>query len=259
MGNTTVHQTTDRHTTTFIEVQHVHKWYGGVHALDDVSATMRTGEALGIVGDNGAGKSTMIKALTGAVMIDAGEVVVGGQPVHFRHPRDSQNLGIHAIYQDLSLVGSFDLAQNVFLGNELMRRFSGVLKVLDKRAMVARAQAILLSELNMRIDNPYQPVRNFSGGQQQAIAISRALLSEARLVLMDEPTAAMGVEETAQILSLVENLKQKLAVVMVSHNLDHVLRVCDRLLVMRNGRVVGDLRREEADKNTLVALITGLA
>lgn len=246
-------------TTTFVEIRNVHKWYGGVHALDDVSVAIRTGEALGIVGDNGAGKSTLVKALTGAVVVDAGEIAVGGQVVHFRYPRDSQGLGIHAIYQDLSLVGSFDLAANVFLGQEQTRKLAGVFPFLDKKAMVAKAESVLLSELNMQIENPYQPVRNFSGGQQQAVAISRALLADARLVLMDEPTAAMGVEETEQILSLVERLKKKLAIVIVSHNLEQVMRVCDRLLVMRHGKVVGDLRRDQTDKNQLVSLITGLS
>ena len=254
-----MNQSTVSNDTTFIELNNVHKWYGGVHALDDVSVVIRTGEALGIVGDNGAGKSTLVKALTGAVIVDSGTITVGENTVHFRYPRDSQNLGIHAIYQDLSLVGSFDLAQNVFLGQEQTKRIGGLFSLLDKKAMVSRARDILRSELNMYIENPYQPVRNFSGGQQQAVAISRALLADARLILMDEPTAAMGVEETEQILSLVEKLKRKLAIVIVSHNLDHVLRVCDRLLVMRNGRVVGDLQRDEADKNRLVSLITGLA
>jgi ABC-type sugar transport system ATPase subunit len=254
-----VDQTTVNATTTFVEIKNVHKWYGGVHALDDVSVDIRTGEALGIIGDNGAGKSTLVKALTGAVALDSGEIRVDSRSVHFRSPRDSQDLGIHAIYQDLSLVGSFDLPANVFLGQEQTKQVAGVFSFLDKKAMVAKAESILLTELNMRIENPYLPVRNYSGGQQQAVAISRALLADARLVLMDEPTAAMGVEETEQILSLVERLKKKLAVVIVSHNLDHVMRVCDRLLVMRNGRAVGDLRRSETEKNYLVSLITGLS
>jgi ABC-type sugar transport system ATPase subunit len=244
--------------TTFVKLQNVHKWYGGVHALDDVSVEVRTGEALGIIGDNGAGKSTLVKALTGAVTIDEGEIRVDDVPTVFRHPRESQRLGIHAIYQDLSLVGSFDLGENVFLGQELVKSIGGVFRLLDKKEMTRVAEGILKRELNMEVKNPYQPVRNFSGGQQQAVAISRALLADAKLVLMDEPTAAMGVEETEQILSLIERLKKKFAVVVVSHNLDHVLRVCDRLIVMRTGKVVGDLRREDVDKNYLVKLITGL-
>lgn len=244
--------------TTFVEMKHIHKWYGGVHALDDVSVTVRTGEALGIIGDNGAGKSTLVKALTGAVPIDEGEIRVDNQVVSFRHPKESQRLGIHAIYQDLSLVNSFNLGENVFLGQERTRTWAGILRLLDKKGMTQTAEEILQRELNMKVKNPYQPVRNLSGGQQQAVAISRALLADAKLVLMDEPTAAMGVEETEQILSLVEKLKKKFAVVIVSHNLDQVLRVCDRLLVMRTGQVAGDLRRDETDKNKLVSMITGL-
>lgn len=249
--------TTDK--KTFVQMKNLHKWYGGVHALDDVSVEIRSGEALGIIGDNGAGKSTLVKALTGAVIADSGEIYVNGGRVQIRQPKDSQRLGIHAIYQDLSLVGSFDLAANVFLGQEKIKHVGGVLRLLDKQFMRAKSAEILKTQLNMDVHNPYQPVRNLSGGQQQAVAISRALLAEAKLVLMDEPTAAMGVEETEQILSLVERIKKEFAVVIVSHNLEHVLRVCDRLLVMRNGRVVGDLQRDATDKNELVALITGLA
>lgn len=244
--------------TTFVKMKNLHKWYGGIHALDDVSVDIRFGEALGIIGDNGAGKSTLVKTLTGAVTTDEGEIEVDGSPVTFRHPKNSQRLGIHAIYQDLSLVDSFNLAENVFLGQERTISWGGVFRFLDKKGMIRTAEDILQKDLNMQVKNPYQPVRNLSGGQQQAVAISRALLADAKLILMDEPTAAMGVEETEQILSLVERLKKTFAVVVVSHNLDHILRVCDRLVVMRTGQIVGDLQRSETDKNSLVSLITGL-
>jgi simple sugar transport system ATP-binding protein len=251
-------QQTEKSDKVFVRFENVNKWYGGVHALKDVSAEIRSGEALGIVGDNGAGKSTLVKALTGAVTIDSGTIYVKDRIVHFRHPKDSQREGIHAIYQDLSLVGTFDLAANVYLGQEVTKPLAGVMPLLDKSSMLEEAMRILRDELNISVDNPYQAVRNLSGGQQQAVAISRALLAKAQLILMDEPTAAMGVEETEQILSLVENLKQQFAVVVVSHNLEEVLRVCDRLLVMRGGQIVGDLNRDETDKNELVSLITGL-
>lgn len=249
---------TNRSAELLVRMRGINKWYGGLQALKDVDVEIYKGEALGIVGDNGAGKSTLVKTLTGAVTADYGDIEVKGQRVKISHPRDSQALGIQAIYQDLSLVDTFDVAQNIFLGQEKMQKRFGLFNLLSQRDMVHEALEVLEKRLKITISNPYLPVSNLSGGQRQAIAIARALIADAELILMDEPTAAMGVEETELILGLVQSLKQDYAVAIVSHNLEHVLMVCDRLIVMRNGSLVGDVLTAETTRNEIVSLITGL-
>ena len=243
----------------FLRLRDVAKSFGGVEALRGASLEVRRGEVVALVGDNGAGKSTLIKTVTGVHRPDSGTVEIEGRAVSIGHPDVAKRLGIEAIYQDLALVGTFDLGANFFLGREPTRRIlGGLIEVLDRRRMREEAVALLRQRVGIRMGNPYSPAYVMSGGQRQAIAIGRALHADARLVIMDEPTAALGVEETERVMGIVETLRgQGLAVLVISHNLEHVFRVADRIAVMHRGTVSAVLRREETTRAEIVGLIMG--
>nr|WP_243867207.1 ATP-binding cassette domain-containing protein [Actinophytocola oryzae] len=228
------------------------KTYGAVRALDGASLTVAAGEVVALVGDNGAGKSTLVKVVSGAVQPDGGTLTFLERPVRVHRPSDAQALGITTVFQDLALCENLDVVANLFLGVE-RRSFS----VLGELAMERTARDLLAS-LDVRIPDVRAPVAMLSGGQRQSVAIARALLGEPKMVILDEPTAALGVEQTAQVLDLVRRLRERgLAVLLISHNLVDVRAVSDRIVVLRLGRNVADLETATASQEQIVAAITG--
>ena len=227
--------------------------FGAVTALDDVTFTVDAGEVLAILGDNGAGKSTLIKCISGAHRLDRGTVRLAGDTLVLRSPMHARQHGIETVYQDLSLFNNLSVATNLFAGRELTR-FAGWLR---HRAMTARV-AQILDELEVNIPNLSAPVGLLSGGQRQAIAVARAVTFASRLVILDEPTAALGVRESRQVLDLVRRLPESgVAVVLISHNLEHVAQVATRAVVLRQGRLAGEAAPTEDNHEALVAMIVG--
>ena len=241
-----------------LEVKDLHKAFGGVHAVEGVSFTIEEGEAVAIVGDNGAGKSTLVKMISGAYRRDSGQVLWGGRDVPLNNPDDAQNLGIATMYQDLALVADLDAAGNIFLGREPMRRWLGLVPVLDRETMRTTSRQ-LLDRVKISLPSLDRPVRQLSGGQRQATAIGRFLLSDkARLIIMDEPTAALGVQEQRKVLGLIGRLtEQGITILVISHNLEHVFTVCQRIIVLRAGRIAGIVKTDEVDRQQVVSLIMG--
>ena len=237
-----------------LRLEGIHKHFGGLHALDDVSLELRKAEVTALVGDNGAGKSTLMKVIAGIHQPDEGTISLDGEQVSFNDPRGSRAHGVEVVYQDLALVESQEIFMNMFLGRELRNRFG----LLDKRRMKAQTQQIL-SELDIRIHSAATAVRNLSGGQRQGIAIGRATHWARQLVLMDEPTAALGVQETAKVERTIMRLRERgLSVLIVSHNLDQVFRVADRVYVLRRGRIAGERGIAQTTGDEVVSMITGL-
>ncbi|WP_406516198.1 ATP-binding cassette domain-containing protein [Streptomyces sp. NBC_00873] len=235
-----------------LEVADIRKRFGGVEALRGVSLTIAEGEVIGLMGDNGAGKSTLMKVLCGAIRPDSGTLIMAGQPLSMRSPRDAAAHGISVVYQDLALVNQRDVATNVFLGQEPRRGF-----VVDRRRMRREARAVL-DELSIRIPSVRLPVGGLSGGQRQCIAIARAVHQGGKVVLLDEPTAALGPEQQANVLKLITELRSRgTAVAVVSHNVDHVLAVADRVVVMRAGQVQGVRDVHSTSAADVVGLILG--
>jgi len=240
-----------------LEVRGLKKAFGAVQAVRGVDFTIGRGEIVAIVGDNGAGKSTVVKMISGALRRDEGEMLWQSEVVDFQSPDDARARGIETMYQDLALIPDVDAAGNIFLGREPMRRAFGFLPVLDRPRMRRESEA-LLDRVKIRLPSLDAPVRQLSGGQRQAAAIARFLMSEeARLIIMDEPTAALGVQEQQKVLELIESLKrQQMTVLVISHNLEHVFRVADRIVVLRGGEVGGIVRTDE-DRADVVSLIVG--
>ncbi|MBN9609887.1 MAG: sugar ABC transporter ATP-binding protein [Actinobacteria bacterium 69-20] len=235
-----------------LEFTDLRKRFGGVDALRGVSLRIGEGEVIGLMGDNGAGKSTLMKILCGAVRPDSGTITMDGAPLHMRSPRDAAAAGIAVVYQDLALVDQRDVATNVFLGQEPTRHF-----VVDRRRMRREARQIL-EDLSIRIPSVRLPVGGLSGGQRQCIAIARAVHQGGRVVLLDEPTAALGPEQQANVLRLITRLRDRgTSVVVVSHNVDHVLAVADRVVVMRAGQIQGIRDVHATSATDVVGLILG--
>jgi D-xylose transport system ATP-binding protein len=244
--------------TPVLELRDAVKRYGAVEALRGVDFSVCRGEVVALVGDNGAGKSTLVKALSGAAPLDAGTLVFAGREVPIERPHDSQALGIATVYQDLALCDQLDVVANLHLGRE---RRGGRLSppwALDEARMEGAA-AELLGGLSVRLPSVRARVAALSGGQRQSVAIARALLGDPQVVLLDEPTAALGVAQTRQVLALIGDLRSRgLGVVLISHNLTDVLAVADRVVVLRLGRVEAVLAREQATADRIVAAITGV-
>ncbi|MGP1395360.1 MAG: ATP-binding cassette domain-containing protein [Inquilinaceae bacterium] len=238
-----------------LELRDISKHFGAIRALDGINFTIKPGQALGLMGDNGAGKSTLVKIMAGNFPPSHGEVLLEGRPVHFHKPIDAREHGIEVVYQDLALCDNLTAAANVFLGREAKKRF-GPFKVLDYATMYERAAA-LFAELKSET-RPRDLVRQMSGGQRQAVAIARTRLSEAKLVLMDEPTAAISVRQVAEVLDLIRRLIDKgMAVILISHRMPDVFSVCDRVMVMRRGRMVADKLVADSSPEEVTGLITG--
>ena len=224
-------------------------------ALDRITLEVGAGEIVALVGDNGAGKSTVVKCIAGVHPPTSGHILVEGRAVHFAGPLDARRLGIDVVFQDLALASAQPVYMNMFLGRELV---TGALRRLDRGAMVSQTRT-LLEALNVRIDDPRQPVRELSGGQRQGVAIARATHWAERLVVMDEPTAAMGVAETERVEHLIRRMRdQGRAILLVSHSLDQVFRLAERICVLRRGEQVGVRRTSETSGDEIIAMITGL-
>ncbi len=229
----------------------VHKRFGAVHALADVDLTVHAGEVVGLVGDNGAGKSTLIKIIAGVHGADEGEIRVRGERAHLSSPQAAQKAGIATVFQDLSLCNNLDVVANLFLGQETL-----IGGILDEVEMEKHSWELLRS-LSAKLPSVRVPVRTLSGGQRQTVAIARSLLGSPALIMLDEPTAALGVAQTAEVLNLVDRLReQDLGVLLVSHNMADVQAVCDRIHVLRLGRDAGDFAGDTKSE-TLVTAITG--
>ena len=246
--------------SALLEASEIQKRFGHVVALRDAGFELRDGEVHALVGDNGAGKSTLIKILSGVLEPDAGEIRLEGRPVEIPGPREARELGIETVYQDLALAEHLDAAANLFLGREELRPAPlSWLGFLDKGAMRRRADEEL-RRLKIRIPSVSQRVLSLSGGQRQAIAVARAVAWGRRIVIMDEPTAALGVRESLMVLELIAGLRDHgIAVIMISHNLPEVFKVADRITVMRLGRTIATLRKDESSPDALVAMMTGVA
>ncbi|RWO37550.1 MAG: sugar ABC transporter ATP-binding protein [Mesorhizobium sp.] len=240
---------------SLLEVHRVSKSFGAIRALTDVSLTVEPGEVVGLMGDNGAGKSTMVKLIAGNFPPDDGRVVLDDQVCHFQKPIEARAQGIEVVYQDLALADNLTAAQNVFLGREIKKGF-WPFRILDKQGMIDRSAA-LFAELKSET-RPRDLVRKMSGGQRQAVAIARTRLSKAKLVLMDEPTAAISVRQVVEVLGLIQRLKtQGVSVMLISHRMPDVFAVCDRIIVMRRGTKVADKATASTSPEEITGLITG--
>ncbi|GAA1167805.1 D-xylose transport system ATP-binding protein [Kitasatospora gansuensis] len=230
----------------------ISKRFGAVQALTDIELEVNAGEVVALVGDNGAGKSTLVKAVAGVNQPDEGVIEWEGRPVVVHRPQDAQQLGVATVYQDLALCDNLDVVGNLFLGREL-KRFG----VLDEVRMEQRSRT-LLDTLSIRIPSVRIPIASLSGGQRQVVAIARSLIGSPKIVILDEPTAALGVEQTAQVLDLVERLRdQGLGVILISHNMADVMAVADRIAVLRLGRNNGFFDRRSTNKEEIISAITG--
>lgn len=238
--------------TPVLALRGVSKRFGAVQALTDVELEVHAGEVVALVGDNGAGKSTLVKTIAGVHPIDEGVIEWGGKPVQINRPHDAQSLGIATVYQDLALADNIDVVGNLYLGREL-RRYG----VLDEVEMERRSRE-LLTTLSIRIPSVRIPIASLSGGQRQTVAIARSMLGEPKLVILDEPTAALGVEQTAQVLDLVERLRERgLAVILISHNMADVKAVADQVAVLRLGRNNGVFEVKSTSQEEIISAITG--
>ncbi len=243
--------------TPMLEARGITKKFGGVLALDRVDFSVGAGEVVALAGDNGAGKSTLIKIISGVFPADAGDLQYNGNRVTFANPHDARDRGIETIYQDLALADNLDVGANVFLGREPMTRMFGILPVIDRKLMRAEA-AKTLDTLDIGLDRLDRPVRALSGGQRQCVAIGRALHWHAKVLIMDEPTAALGVPEQRKVVSLIQSLKARgVAIIFISHNLQDIFAVSDRIVVLRRGVNSGVRNTAETNPDEVVRLMVG--
>jgi D-xylose transport system ATP-binding protein len=242
---------TDRSGPPLVEMRNIRVAFGGVHAVEDVTVDLYPGEVVGLVGGNGAGKSTLIRTLSGAHPADAGQILINGEPVVIKNPRDAKLYGIETIYQTLALADNIDAAGNVFLGRELRSRLGS----LDDAAMESATRKVM-GRLNPRFKNFKTAVKSLSGGQRQSVAIARAVHFNARILIMDEPTAALGPAETAQVRDLVTKLKSEgIGIFLISHDIHDVYDLSDRISVMLQGKLVGTVKKEHVTKDEVLAMI----
>ncbi len=250
----------DRRTTTpVLEARGLVKRYGHVTALDGCDFELLPGEILAVIGDNGAGKSTLIKALSGALVPDAGEIRLDGSPVQFHSPLDARRQGIETVYQDLAVAPALDIADNLFLGREVRRPgvLGSLLRMLDKRRMLGEARTHM-QDLKIGVNSMRQTVETLSGGQRQGVAVARSAAFARHVVIMDEPTAALGVKESHMVLDLIRKVRDRgLPVILISHNMPHVYEVADRVHIQRLGRRVAVIDTGTHSMSEAVALMTG--
>ena len=242
--------------TPVLTVENVSKRFGATQASKNVSLELYAGEVLALAGDNGAGKSTLIKMIAGVHQPDSGEIRYGERTISGLSPQGVRDLGIETIYQDLALADNLDVGINIFLGRERMRRVLGI-PMLDRKAMRQEASGAL-AHLGIHLNDLSVPVRYLSGGQRQAIAISRAVYWQARVLIMDEPTAALGVPEQREVKQLIQRLQADgVAIIFISHNLSDIFEVCDRILVLERGRRVGERLIKDTNDDEVVAMMMG--
>jgi D-xylose transport system ATP-binding protein len=237
--------------TPLVEMRGISVAFGGLKAVDDASVDLYAGEVVGLVGHNGAGKSTLIKVLSGAIGRDSGEILISGQPAAIHNPREAKNYGIETIYQTLALAENIDAASNMFLGREIVTRWG----TLDDVAMEAATREVM-GRLNPNFRRFKNPVRTLSGGQRQSVAIARAIHFNARILIMDEPTAALGPAETEQVRDLIRQLKKEgIGIFLISHDIHDVFDLSDRVTVMKNGRIVGTVNKAEVTTDDILSMI----
>ena len=237
--------------TPIIEMKEISKRFGGIQALQEVNIDLYEGEILGIVGHNGAGKSTLIKILSGAYTADAGRIYFRGKEVEINNPKDSKALGVQTIYQHLALADNLNVPANVFLGREIKNKIG----ILDERAMENETHQ-MLDRLKLKIDSLKIRVLKLSGGQRQCIAISRAVYFNAKILIMDEPTAALGVQETERVHNLMQQLKKEgIGIILISHDIHDVFKLSDRIAVLKNGVLVGIKKTRETTKDEVLSMI----
>lgn len=242
---------TDNTGTPLVEMRNISISFGGIHAVDDVTVDLYPGEVVGLLGHNGAGKSTLIKCLSGAYQADSGDIYVNGEKATIDNPRDARSYNIETIYQTLALADNLDAASNLFLGRELLTAAGFV----DQARMEAETRKIM-ARLNPNFRKFQAPVSALSGGQRQSVAIARAVYFNARILIMDEPTAALGPQETQMVAELIQELKrQGLGIFLIDHDVHQVKRLCDRASVMKNGELVGTVKVADASEDDLLAMI----
>jgi simple sugar transport system ATP-binding protein len=241
-----------------LEAHGIYKYFGAVTALRDVNFALHRGEVLGVVGDNGAGKSTLMKILSGLYAPSQGQLLFDGRPVRFHSPRDARNLGIEMVYQDLALAENMNIAENIFLGREPRRNLlGGRLALIDHKACREQAQRHV-DNLHIRVKSVEQKVEELSGGQRQAVAIARATAFDAKIVIMDEPTAALAVKEVGKVLDLIKHLKtQGIGVVLISHRMDDIFYVCDRVIALFHGTNFAEARLSDTSRSQVIGWIMG--
>ena len=233
------------------------KHYGGVHALEDADFEIRRGEHVAIMGDNGAGKSTFVRQITAVEQKTRGKIVFDGREVNFAGPLEARKAGIETVFQNLALADDLDVPDNLFLGREMLKFRLGPFSILDYRGM-REATLAGLQKTAVKIPNINNAIRNMSGGQRQCVAIARTATFHSKLTIMDEPTAALGVQETAQVENIIRTLKEAgEPLILISHNMRQVMDLVDRIVVFRRGRIVANLKRDETDGQDVVAYITG--
>ncbi|MGJ4855251.1 ATP-binding cassette domain-containing protein [Labrys sp. KB_33_2] len=244
-------------TQPLLDIRDVSKHFGGVTALNGVSLQLNAGEVVALAGDNGAGKSTLIKTISGVYQADGGEIRLKGEVVKFATPEAARGHGIETIYQDLALADNLSIGANIFLGREPMTKAFGFLPVLDRKKMAKAAQETM-AQLDFHVTRLDAPVGNFSGGQRQAVAIGRAVYWNAQVLIMDEPTAALGVPEQRKVVSLIKTLKaQGRGIIFISHNLQDIFAVSDRIVVLRRGTLAGERLIAETNHDEIVKLMVG--
>lgn len=234
-----------------VEMRNIHKRFGGVHAVQGVSIDLMPGEVVGVLGHNGAGKTVLMKALSGAIPCDEGDIMINGQRADIKRPRDARHHGIETIYQTLALSDNLDAPANLFLGREIMTPY----RTLDDGAMENEARKVI-QRLNPNFTNIKDPVRNMSGGQRQSVAIARAIYFNAKILIMDEPTAALGPHETAMVAELIKQLKSEgIGIFLISHDLHDVFDLADRVSVIKNGKLVGTQQTGQVTKDEVLGMI----
>ncbi|NWJ44280.1 MAG: sugar ABC transporter ATP-binding protein [Chloroflexi bacterium] len=240
-----------------LKLVNVSKRFGGLTAVDQVSLEIFPGEVVGLLGDNGAGKSTLIKMISGVYRPDGGQIIYQGKEVHFSTPLEARRQGIETIYQDLALCENLDATDNIFLGREPIKHTLGIFNRVDRNYMLRESKQVL-DQLDIIIPNLKRPIRQMSGGQRQAVSIARAVYWNAKLMIMDEPTAALGVPEQRKVLELVHTLRQRgVPVIVISHNMQDVFAVADRMVVMRRGTKAGERSVTNTNPNEIVSLMVG--
>ena len=237
--------------TPLVEMINIHKRFGGVHAVNGVNIDLYPGEVVGVLGHNGAGKTVLMKALSGAIPCDEGEIRINGEKVRIESPRDARKYGIETIYQTLALADNLDASGNLFLGREIMTEYG----TLNHRAMENEARKVI-ARLNPNFKNITDAVKNMSGGQRQSVAIARAIYFNAKILIMDEPTAALGPQETAMVSDLIKQLKSEgIGIFLISHDLHDVFDLSDRVSVIKNGKLIGTRRTADVTKDEVLGMI----
>ena len=252
--------TVDYNQTPVLQTKNLVKRYGSVTAIDHTDFELYPGEILAVIGDNGAGKSSLIKALSGALIPDEGEILLDGKPVHFTSPMEARALGIETVYQNLAVSPALNIADNLFLGRELRKPgiLGSVFRMLDKKEMEKRAREKMAELGLMTIQNISQAVESLSGGQRQGVAVARSALFGSKVVIMDEPTAALGVKESRRVLNLIKEVRDRgLPIILISHNMPHVFEVADRIHIHRLGKRAAVVTPQSHSMSDAVAIMTG--